>query len=348
MAQAHTFAGTNFVAYPITTPDGTVAYLLGATLLDTAGAPASISGGGSGGTATAAAPAYVEGATSQALSLDLSGRLRVLSTITGTLPAFAATPTFNLGTLNGAALDATIVSTNTKLDTLHTDLATTLHADLIAPTPAGTNLLGKVGLDQTTPGTTNAVAGTGKVTTSTLATYTNATFNPLAMGTGGQLVIAIGSRVAAADAFANNTVSGFNTTDNSNVIAQVAPSIYNGTSWDRQKKASTTARLLSSAATTNATSVKASAGDLFKIVGNNTTATKRYLKLYNKASAPTVGTDTPVLTLPLPGSAAFDISITAGYYFSTGIAFAITGAAADADTTAVVAGDIECLNLVYA
>jgi len=100
--------------------------------------------------------------------------------------------------------------------------------------------------------------------------------------------------------------------------------------------------------TTNATSVKATAGDLFKVSGNNTVASKRYLKLYNKASAPTVGTDTPVLTFVLPASLAFDISISNGSYFSTGIAYAITGAAADADTTAIGAGDIECLNIGYA
>lgn len=107
------------------------------------------------------------------------------------------------------------------------------------------------------------------------------------------------------------------------------------------------ARLLSSVATTNATSVKGSAGSLFKIIGNNTVASKRYLKLYNKATAPTVGTDTPVLTIVLLASAAFDFDLPAAY-FSTGIGYAITGAAADADTTAIGVGDIECLDLVYA
>lgn len=106
------------------------------------------------------------------------------------------------------------------------------------------------------------------------------------------------------------------------------------------------ARLLSAAATTNATSVKASAGSVFKIVGDNTAAAKKYLKLYNKASAPTVGTDTPVMTICLPASATFSIDLPA-LYFATGIAYAITGAAADADTTALSAGDIACLNIVY-
>lgn len=122
---------------------------------------------------------------------------------------------------------------------------------------------------------------------------------------------------------------------------------FNGTSVDPDYKPNQTSRLLSSAATTNATSVKASAGELFEIIGSNTVASKRYLKLYNKASAPTVGTDTPVLTLVIPASASFSFRFTA-QYFSTGIAYAITGAAADADTTAIGSGDIECLNMTYA
>lgn len=112
---------------------------------------------------------------------------------------------------------------------------------------------------------------------------------------------------------------------------------------------STVGRLLSSAATTNATSLKASAGRLFKIRGLNNAASIRYLKLYNKASAPTVGTDVPVITIPLRASADFDIDLGVyGYFFSTGIAYAITGAVADADATAIVAGDILALNIWYA
>lgn len=112
---------------------------------------------------------------------------------------------------------------------------------------------------------------------------------------------------------------------------------------------STVGRLLSSAATTNATSLKASAGRLFKIRGLNNAAFIRYLKLYNKASAPNVGTDVPVITIPLKASADFDIDLGVyGHFFSTGIAYAITGAVADADTTAIAAADILGLNAWYA
>jgi len=98
---------------------------------------------------------------------------------------------------------------------------------------------------------------------------------------------------------------------------------------------------LNSAATTNATSLKASAGEVGMIVAFNTSAAAKFLKFYNKASAPTVGTDTPILTLPIPASNnGFVITPSEGIAFSTGIAFAITGAVADGDTTAVAANDV--------
>lgn len=105
-------------------------------------------------------------------------------------------------------------------------------------------------------------------------------------------------------------------------------------------------RLLS-AATTNATSVKASAGRVHFLRIANTTGSAKYLKLYNKASAPTVGSDTPVMTFYLPASNVMNIiDNNFGIYLSTGIAYAITGAIADNDTTAVSANDV-IVNMIY-
>lgn len=97
-----------------------------------------------------------------------------------------------------------------------------------------------------------------------------------------------------------------------------------------------------SAATTNATSTKASAGTVWSILVSNTNAAKRYLKLYNKASAPTVGTDIPVLTIPIPADGIEQIDGGSnGIRFGTGIAWALTTGAADTDTGAVAAGEIK-------
>lgn len=97
-----------------------------------------------------------------------------------------------------------------------------------------------------------------------------------------------------------------------------------------------------SLATTNARSVKSSAGQVYGVVATNLSASVRYLKLYNKASAPTVGTDVPVMTIPIAAGAIVSLEIGAqGMRFNPGIACAITGGAADTDATVVAAGDVK-------
>ena len=110
--------------------------------------------------------------------------------------------------------------------------------------------------------------------------------------------------------------------------------------------ASTVSRIPSSANTTNATAAKAAAGKLFSVNGYNSTATVTYLKFYDKATAPTVGTDTPVLTLALPASAVFNYDL-GGIAFATGIGYGLTTDAANNGTTAVAAGAILGLNVVF-
>lgn len=129
---------------------------------------------------------------------------------------------------------------------------------------------------------------------------------------------------------------------------RTAESLYNGTGWDNAVKSNATSRIVSAAASNNATSAKASAGELHATTGYNAAAATRYLKFYNKASAPTVGTDTPVLTIALPPTAAFHLTYpNGGHYFSTGLAYALVTGSADSDNTAVTAADILGLNVVY-
>jgi len=103
---------------------------------------------------------------------------------------------------------------------------------------------------------------------------------------------------------------------------------------------------LISAGTTNAQSVKGSAGQLYGWYISSSAVKTRYIKFYNKASAPTVGSDTPVLTLGIPGGGAANIEYTNGIDFTTGIAIAMTVNAADADSNAITANDIT-INLLY-
>ena len=184
---------------------------------------------------------------------------------------------------------------------------------------------------------------------STLPTFANGQRAGLQTGTRGSLNVtnffpdSATAMLGAADNGDGVAVSA--TADKLAVLARGMR--FNGTGWDRDRKASQAARLISAAASTNATSVKASAGEVHKIRGFNNNAAARFLKFYNKASAPTVGSDTPVLTYRLAPTADFAIDLD-GFYFSTGIAFAITTAAADADTGALTAGDIVAMNISYA
>lgn len=96
---------------------------------------------------------------------------------------------------------------------------------------------------------------------------------------------------------------------------------------------------LVTAATTNGASVKSTSGALFEATISNNTAAPIYVKLYNKTSAPTVGTDVPIVTFPVTNGTAVSHQFGAvGKRFSSGIAIAVTAAAAATDTAAVTAG----------
>lgn len=103
-----------------------------------------------------------------------------------------------------------------------------------------------------------------------------------------------------------------------------------------------------SAASTNATSVKNTATALSAVILGNTTASVKYWKLYNKASAPTVGTDTPIATVVIPPNGSFVVPFDMfPERLATGLAYAITGGSAVSDTTAVAVGDVT-VHLAYA
>jgi hypothetical protein len=141
--------------------------------------------------------------------------------------------------------------------------------------------------------------------------------------------------------------------------------VYNGTTWDRLRGDTTNgawvqvkntptvtqtpaasgglsagpsgspAPVISAASSTNLTTLKSTAGQLYGVVIGNSNASPRYVKFYNTTSA-TVGTTTPVLTILVPGNtsgagvvASWDSGISLG---GSGIAVAITTGVANNDT----------------
>jgi hypothetical protein len=99
---------------------------------------------------------------------------------------------------------------------------------------------------------------------------------------------------------------------------------------------------VASAASTNSTNVKASAGNVYGITLINTTATLYYLRLYNTASAPTCSSATGyVTTIPVPAStsgAGVTVSLPVGISFSTGISYCLTGGPTSTDNTNAAVG----------
>jgi len=203
------------------------------------------------------------------------------------------------------------------------DTASQIHSDLTASVPAGNNLIGKVGIDQTTPGTTNGVFVTNTLT----AGNTNA--DGVATGT---------ANVSPVQGY------GF---------------LFNGTTWDRARSGGVTGMAGVSlqaspsggctaytpfvpAASDNHQTVKNGAGTACWIAVSNNSATKNYARLYdagtgfngcNSATGVIFAFEIPPtdsgFTIPLGG--------VNGLAFSTGLSLCITSGFGLTDTTSATA-----------
>ena len=85
--------------------------------------------------------------------------------------------------------------------------------------------------------------------------------------------------------------------------------------------------------------IKASAGQVGGYFISNLVDSPVYVKFYNKATAPT-SSDTPVLTLAIPSSAAANVLGVAGLQFNTGISWRASTGVADNDNTAPAANQV--------
>lgn len=105
---------------------------------------------------------------------------------------------------------------------------------------------------------------------------------------------------------------------------------------------------VASAASTNATTIKASAGQVYGFSVQNTNAAARYLAFHNAASTPTAGASVFAKFL-IPGATAGagnNTFIPAGFAMGTGISISTVTGAADSDSTGVGANDL-IINIFY-
>lgn len=104
---------------------------------------------------------------------------------------------------------------------------------------------------------------------------------------------------------------------------------------------------VNSAASTNGALIITGTSGLQAFYATNEGASPAYVKLYNKATAPTVGTDIPEMIIPIPaavggvpGVASLPIGFS-GFRFPLGLGIAITRNAVHTDVTAVGAGEVK-------
>lgn len=93
-------------------------------------------------------------------------------------------------------------------------------------------------------------------------------------------------------------------------------------------------------------SVKNGAGQLYSYYLYNSATSARFVKLWDKATTPVVGTDAPFATLALPAGAAANLAIPHGLPFANQLWTAATAGQADTDNTAPSASDV-LVNLFY-
>jgi len=116
--------------------------------------------------------------------------------------------------------------------------------------------------------------------------------------------------------------------------------------YERQLPVATQVHSRSSTNSTNATSVKASPGTVFNLIIHNThggsgSGAAIAFRLYNKTTAPVVGTDVPMIIIHVPSGASKELNFTSGITFTTGIAYSITEGDALLDATAVDADGVQ-------
>lgn len=160
----------------------------------------------------------------------------------------------------------------------------------------------------------------------------------LALESGGNLATIATRTPALGQATSANSSPVVIASDQSNVPTTQKPSTSGGTLIYRAVAASSN----------NAASIKGSAGQVYGWEIYNASAAARYVKLYNKASAPAPATDNGLLKAVIgiaAGQRAFYNSEN-GIAFSTGIGIAAVTGISDTDNTSTAANDL-VFNIEY-
>ena len=216
---------------------------------------------------------------------------------------------------------------------------------------AGSAIVGQVGIDQTTPGTTNGVqinaalpAGTnaiGKLSANSGVDIGDVDVTSIAAGDNN-----IGNIDVASIAAGDNNIGNVDivtlpaTPAGTNLIGRVQIDAQSANAADSLKYTSV-------GSTEDEHAVKATAGVLYSVIATNTNAAVRYFRCANLTAANTApGTSTPIIDLAIPGAATgagFSHTFPVGLTFSTALTCWLVTGAADSDVAEVAANEIKVL-----
>lgn len=228
------------------------------------------------------------GTTRVTLSSDSTGQVK-LATGANTIGALTANQSINTAQINAVTVltGTGATGTGSQRVTVATDSATVAGS---ASIPAGTNLMGKVGIDQTTVGTTNGVS---------LAQLGTGTINA-GNGTSGTGTL----RVA---------IASDNTANTNPFLVTQTPATAGGLT------------IASGTIGNTATSIKGTAGQVYGWYIYNSNASVSYVQFYNVASGSvTPGTTGPTFSIGIPATSGANVHFNSGIAFGTAITIAIT------------------------
>lgn len=204
---------------------------------------------------------------------------------------------------------------------------------------AGTALVGKFSIDQSTANANEVVVKSGSVTADLGAnndvTVTSGAITETNSGAIKTAVEKIDDAISGSEMQVDVVAA---LPAGTNLLGQVSlsPQTANGTSIFRSIDLDESEE-----------EVKGSAGNIYGWYMMNKNAATLFLKFYNDTAANvTVGTTTPVITIPVPTGSAANVAFPNGISFSTAITVAVTTGVADNDTGAPAANDF-IINLMY-
>jgi len=256
----------------------------------------------------------------------------------------------------GSTTDAPCVSGSTTPCTVESRLA---HIENLAAAaiPAGTAIIGKVGIDQTTPGTTNLVALTAE-TTKVIGTVNQGTSPWVVSGTvtaggvaqasttsgqtGGLVQGAVTTSAPSYTTAQTDPLSLTTAGDLRTVFSNTTIAATNAGTFAVQNGPATTGGLSSffvqPAASDNHTVIKNGAGQVYYVLAMNNSATVNYLRFYDAGTGFNgCNSATNLISqIQIPASTSVggvSIPLAYGLTFATGISICVTSAYATNDTT---------------